>query len=296
MKLEGIIVPLITPLRPDESLDEAGLEKLVEHVITGGVSGIFVAGSSGEGPTLSEAVKQHVVCAVSEQAKGRATVLVGIFDGGTRQVAEQARRLASKGGDVIVVTAPYYFTHTQDEIVAHISTVARAQVVPTMIYNIPQTVKTIVEPETVAQLAELPEIIGIKDSYGDMARFQKLLSLQQVHEDFRVFQGAEAVAGISVICGAAGMVLGLANVAPRLCVDLYVAAKAAELECARELQQRLVTLWRLHTRGQWLPCLKAAVAQLGICEPTATLPFDVLGPDAVQAIRRDMEAAGLVLP
>lgn len=291
MKLDGIIVPLITPLNPDESLDERGLEKLVEHVITGGVAGIFVLGSSGEGPALPDATKERLVRAVSAQAKGRVPVFVGAFGVGTRQTIELARRLTRHGGDAIVITAPFYFAQTQDEIAAYASAVARAQDVPTMIYNIPQMAKTIIEPDTVAQLARVPEIIAVKDSWGDLTRFQRLLAIKNARADFGVYQGAEGVAALSIVRGADGAVLGLANVAPKLCCDLYAAARAGDLPRAWALQERLMTLWQLHTHGQWLPCLKMAVSQLGICGATTSAPFAPLDEDAIAAIRRDLRAA-----
>lgn len=295
MRLDGIVVPLITPLKPDESLDEAGLERLVEHVITGGVSGIFVLGSSGEGPALTQATRERLVRAVSEQAKGRVPLLVGALAVGTRATIDLAQRLARHGGDAIVLVAPYYFAQAQQEIATHIATVAGALDVPVIVYNIPQMVKTVIEPETVATLAALPQVAAIKDSSGDMTRFQRLLTIRDQKQGFAVFQGAEGVAGISIALGADGAVLGLANLAPQLCRELYDAARSGDLGRTRALQDRLMLLWNLHTHGRWLPCLKMAVSQLGICGPTTTAPFSALPQDAVAAIRRDMEVAG-VLP
>ncbi|MCX7840982.1 MAG: dihydrodipicolinate synthase family protein, partial [Anaerolineae bacterium] len=160
-----------------------------------------------------------------------------------------------------------------------------------MIYNIPQMAKTIIEPDTVAQLARVPEIIAVKDSWGDMTRFQRLLAIKNARADFGVYQGAEGVAALSIVRGANGAVLGLANVAPKLCCDLYAAARAGDLSRAWALQERLMTLWQLHTHGQWLPCLKMAVSQLGICGATTSAPFAPLDENAIAAIRRDLHAA-----
>lgn len=290
--LQGVIVPLITPLNPDESLDEKGLERLVEHVIGGGVAGIFLLGSSGEGPSLPIRVKERLVAAVCAQVGGRVPVLVGVLGIGTTQTIEQAQRLIRWGGDAIVVTAPYYFAHTQDEIACHVAAVARAVPVPLVIYNIPQMVKTTIELETLGRLADLPGVIGVKDSQGDMIRFQETLRLQR--EGFSVYQGAEGLAALSIVRGARGAVPGLANVAPRLCCDLVVAAREGDFVRAWALQERLMTLWKLHSRSQWLPCLKAAVSLLGICGPTATAPFRPLNEGQVAAVRRDLEAAGVL--
>lgn len=293
MNLEGVIVPLITPLRPDESLDEEGLERLVEHVIAGGVAGIFVLGSSGEGPSLPYPVKELLVRAVCRQVRGRVPVLVGVFGLGSTNTIEEARQLTRIGGDAIVLTAPFYFVHTQEEIANYIEAVACSQAVPTVIYNIPQMVKVVIEPSTLERLAENPKIIGVKDSHGDMVRFQETLRLQR--DGFAVFQGAEGLAALSVARGARGAVLGLANVAPQLCCELVSAAKAGDLPRAWALQERLMILWRLHTHGPWLPCLKAAVSLLGICGPKAGFPFQTLSEEQIAAIRRDLETAGVLL-
>lgn len=292
VNLQGVIVPLITPLNPDESLDEKGLERLIEHVISGGVAGIFLLGSSGEGPSLPISVKERLVAAANAQVGGRVPMLVGVLGVGTAQTIEQAQRLIRCGGDAIVVTAPYYFAHTQEEIACHVAAVARAVPVPTMVYNIPQMVKTIIEPETLARLADLPEVIGVKDSHGDMVRFQEMLKLQR--DGFGVYQGVEELAALSLVRGAKGAVLGLANVAPRLCCELAVAAREGDLARAWALQERLMTLWKLHTHSQWLPCLKAAVSLLGICGPTTSAPFRPLNEEQLAGVRCDLEAIGIL--
>ena len=293
MDIRGVVVPLITPLRPDQTLDEDALGRLVEHVIAGGVVGIFVLGSSGEGPILTPQIREQVVREVKTLASGRVPVLAGLFDLSTKSTAQEAERLAAWGADAITVTAPCYFSHTQDEIYGHIASMALSAPVPTMIYNIPQMTKTIIEPETVERLAGLPSVIGLKDSAGDMVRFQRHLALQR--DGFTVYQGAEGLAALSVARGARGAVLGLANVAPALCSDLYRAASQGDLVMAWALQERLQRLWHLHTHGQWLPCLKAAVSQLGLCNPMPCAPFAQVDDAAIAQIRRDMQAAGVLL-
>ena len=294
MKLDGIIVALITPLRSDESLDEPGLARLVEHVVTGGVSGIFLLGSSGEGAALPDSVKERLVHLVSQQCKGRAAVLVGAFAVGTRQTITVAERLLKQGGDIVVIPAPYYFAHPQSELADHITTVARAVSAPLMFYNIPQMAKTIIAPETAARIAQTPEVIGIKDSWGDMTLFQRELECKSSRPDWQVFQGAESVLALSIVRGANGGVVGLANVAPKLCCDLYAAAKSGDLARAWQLQERMTTLGKLHAHAQWLPCLKTAVSQLGICESHTAAPFAAPSAEAIAAIRRDMQIAGVL--
>jgi 4-hydroxy-tetrahydrodipicolinate synthase len=225
--------------------------------------------------------------------KGRVPVLVGAFEVGTLRTIQLAERLLQEGGDAAVVTAPYYFTHTQDELYAHFAAIADALKKPLIVYNIPQMVKMVLEPETVVRLARNPNIIGIKDSLGDMARFQRLLPIRQERPEFGIHQGAEGVAAISIARGASGATLGLANIAPRLCCDLYQASCCGDLETAWKLQERLVRLWQLHTHGAWLPCLKAAASLLGLCQPYTVAPFTRLPAAAVKAIQADLDATGI---
>jgi 4-hydroxy-tetrahydrodipicolinate synthase len=294
VKLDGIIVPLITPLKKDESLDEAGLEKMVEHVISGGVSGIFLLGSCGEGPAIMADTQEQLVRRVSVLAKGRVPVLVGAPGAGTQQTIVTTRRLMRQGGDYVVCVAPFYFSHSQDEQFAHFAAIAGQSPAPLMLYNIPQMTKTLIEPETVARLAEVPNIVAIKDSFGDMARFQRVVAIKKQHPDFGVYQGAEAVAALSMVRGANGCVLGVANVAPRLCCDLYAAVHAGDLARAWVLQEQLVLLMRLYTHGTWLSCLKASLNVLGLCGATASAPFSALSADATAALRKDLVAAGVI--
>ncbi len=296
INFDGIFVPLITPLNADESLDEDGLARMVEYVISGGVRGIFVLGSSGEGPALALENKVQVVRSVCQLVQGRVPVLVGAFEASTRRTLELAERLLKEGGDAVVVTAPHYFKHSQEELYQHFSAISSALTLPVVLYNIPQMVKTVLEPETAVRLARLPNIIGIKDSLGDMTRFQNLLPVRQERPDFGIHQGAEAVAAISIARGASGATLGLANIAPRLCADLYSASAGGDLKTAWALQERLLRLWQLHTHASWLACLKAAASLLGLCQPYTSAPFMRLPPAALVSIQQDLVAAGIELP
>ena len=288
MEIKGIIVPLLTPLKPDESLDEAGLERLIEHVIEGGVAAIFVVGTSGEFPALAPAVKERLVRATSALVGGRVPVLAGVAEPGTRLAVSQAQRMAKLGIDCVVVTTPYYFLHSQEEVCHHFTALANAVNVPTILYNIPQTVQTIVETETVAELIQHPGIVGIKDSAGDMARFQEFLNLRRASSTFQVWQGAEAMAAVSVTRGADGAVLGLANVAPRLCHDLYQAARDGDNILAWALQDKLMKLMGIQMHRSFLAGLKTATSHLGLCERTVTAPFHPLDETQSAQVRQTL--------
>ena len=273
---------------PDESLDTEGLDRLIEHVIAGGVAAIFVLGTTGEFVALSAATKEHLVRLTCEQVAGRVPVIAGISEPGTQRTIEQARRLTHFGVDAVAVTAPYYFDHVSEELIDHFTLVANAVDVPTIVYNIPGTVKTVLSPDLVARLADIPNIVGLKDSAGELARFQEFLELRAHSPGFRVWQGAEAVAAISLVRGADGAILGLANIAPGLCRELYQAAHSGNLTLAWELQARLLRLFAIQRHRSFVAGLKAAAAQLDLCAPTVTRPFKPLDDEQTAKVRQTL--------
>ncbi len=287
MKIEGLVVPLITPLRKDESLDEVGLERLVAHVMAGGVNSIFVLGSCGEFPALEDSTRERLVQCVCQQTNGRVSVLAGIADTSTRRTIERGKRLARLGADGVVVTAPYYYAHTQEELIAHFSNIAHAVDAPVFLYNIPRMVNDSIEPETVHQLAQVPGIIGLKDSAENMIKFQQFLAVHATHPEFGVYQGAELLAAQSVALGADGVVMGLANVVPGLCLEVYNAARSGDFSQAWTVQKRLMELSAVHEQGSsWLAGLKAAVSALGLCGRTTIAPFEPLTDQQYGCVRQ----------
>jgi 4-hydroxy-tetrahydrodipicolinate synthase len=290
LKLEGLIVPLITPLNSDETLDEAGLERMINYVIAGGVSGIFVLGSSGEFFSLDDATKERLVRAARTHIGDRVSLLVGISEAATRRTIQQGNRLVHLGADALVVTAPYYYRHPPSELIPHFLTIARAFDAPTILYNIPQMVKVSLDPETVSRLAEEPSIIGIKDSAGDMATFEQYLKIP----NFAVTQGAETTAAQSVLMGAAGLVVGMANIAPRLCRTMVDAAKAGDKATAQSCQEQLMALFPINQQQSWVAGLKMAAYLLGLCSPNLTTPFAPLSEAQIAIIRQTLLQAGLL--
>lgn len=273
-KMTGVICPIVTPLKEDESLDEKGLRRLVNHLLRGGVNGVFVLGTSGELPTLTDRVRLKAVEVVVDEVRGRVPVLAGAGEAGTKRSIELARTLSKIGVQGLVVCPPYYFqSNSQSELIDHFAAVAGSIELPVMIYNIPQTTKTFIEAETVEVLSRIDNIVGVKDSSGDFTHFQELLMRFRKEQSFRVFQGAERLSGISVLYGADGVVAGLSNVAPRLVVDLYLAAKSGNIGEVFRLQEKLNHLFKIHLFGSWLSGLKTSLEILGICGGRVSAPI-----------------------
>lgn len=292
--IKDVIVPLITPLSADGGIDEKGLAQLVEYVIEGGISAIFLLGSCGEFPALTTEEKVQVVKLTKRYAQGRVPILVGVGETKTRRAVVLSEKVVEAGADTVVSSAPFYYHYTQNELLSHFTTIARASKVPLLLYNIPQLVSHMLAPETVTHLADVENIIGLKDSAGDMEVFQSYLNVKRNHPNFGIYQGAEPLAAVSLVRGADGIVLGLANVAPKLCVELYTTAREGRLSALWNLHDRLIRLRAVQNHKSWLSGLKTAVSLLGVCGPTVSAPFKSLTEEQVAEVRQTMEGLGLL--
>lgn len=282
--LRGVIPPLISPLSSSGDPDAAAIDLLVEHVLGGGCSGLFVLGGCGEGAWLTGAQRRAVVRATVRAAAGRAPVLVGVMLPATGPAIEAARQAADDGADALVVGSPYYFTVDGDTQQRHVEAVLTSVHLPVLLYNIPQCTHHTLAPPTVARLARDERVLGIKDSAGNFEAFQHFLAVKQTRPTFRVLQGDESLAAASLLQGADGLVPGMANFAPRLFVSLHQAAAEGEAAACVDLQRQITDLATLHTHGHWLPALKAACAALGLGNGLLSPPLLPATPDQRRAI------------
>ncbi|MBE7553099.1 MAG: dihydrodipicolinate synthase family protein [Anaerolineales bacterium] len=289
----GLIPPLLTPLLPDDKIDRQGVQRLIEHILAGGGSGVFALGSSGEGPFLSLDQRRTLVQYAAEILQRRGQLLVGISECSVRRVREVMAALDLPGVDAFVLTLPFYGQFSQSDIQrAFFKAIADESNRPLLLYNIPQAVHAVVEPETLAELSQHPRIVGVKDSYGDVERFQRLVWLSR-ETDLAVLQGAESVAGLSLLAGADGLVCGLGNLVPAWFTAMIEAARTNQAEQVSEVQQRIVALGRLHTFNHWLSCLKTAASLLGLCQPLVSAPMPILSADEVAQIRVLLQQQGM---
>ena len=293
LSLSGVIPPMITPLTPTGEVDGAAIRRLVSYLIAGGVSGIFVLGTSGEGPWLAPAQARAVIEAAVEAGAGRVPVLAGVLEPSTVRALEAVAVAEAAGADALVVTSPYYFEVDGAAQVRHVEAVAAATSLPLVLYNIPATTHNPLAPETARRLLEVETVVGIKESSGDWALFEQLLALRAARPGWSVLQGAERSAARAVLAGADGLVPGLGNLAPALFAGLTAAAGGSHA-AALDLQARVDALWHLHTHGFWLACLKYAASLLGFGSGAVSGNAAVLAPEAHAAIRRLVEQQGLV--
>jgi len=287
--LEGIIPPLVTPLLNYDQLDVHGLERLLQHVLEGGVHGLFILGTSGEGPSLSYRLRRELITRTCQFTAGRVPVLVGITDTSLAESIALARHAAEAGARAVVSSTPYYFSPTQQELLALVRQSVRELPLPLYLYNMPMLTKTQFEPKTVAELAQLERIVGLKDSSGDLNYFKEIVRVAQARPDWRLFVGPEHLLVESMRMGGHGGVNGGSQVHPRLLVGLYEAVRKDDRSSLTSLQQRLAVLGKIYLDGRYASSvilgMKCALSLLGICGAQAAPPLTSLSPEQRQQVR-----------
>ncbi|MGH2383018.1 MAG: dihydrodipicolinate synthase family protein [Candidatus Limnocylindria bacterium] len=279
----GIICPLATPLTDDERLDDSGFDRLVDRIAPV-VHGIFVLGSSGELPVLDASVADAVVERVVDRVGGRTPVYVGAGDTSTRRTIANVRRVARAGIDYVVVSSPYYYPTDNTSLATHFLHVAEASPLPVVLYNIPQNTGQAISAVTVEQVASHPNIVGLKDSAGDMLQFERFLACRS--DTFAVLQGREQLAAASLWRGGDGVISALANLAPELLVALWDAVEADDRLEADRLQALVAQAATLFEEGYWLGALQAALGLQGIGNGRPAAPIPTCTPEQQQVIAR----------
>jgi len=301
--LRGIVPPLVTPLAERETLDPAGLERLVEHVLAGGVSGLFLLGTTGEGPSLSYAMREEVVRRVARQVAGRVPIVVGVTDTSMAESLRLAEVAAEAGARAVVLAPPPYFPVRQDDLRRYVERMAEESPLPLVLYNMPSHSKLAFEPETVRALVDIPRIIGLKDSSGDLGYFRRLGEIAAQRDDFSLLIGPEELLAEAVALGADGGVSGGANLRPRLYVDLYRAAGKVESraenrqvgELHAEVLRTAAALYRCDENSAGvIKGLKCALSVLGICRDAVAEPLQPLEPGQQERIRGTLTELGLL--
>ena len=249
--LTGIIPPMVTPLLDRDTLDCEGLERLIEHILGGGIHGVFVLGTTGEAPSLSYRLRRELIERVCRQINGRVPVLVGITDTCFVESVNLAHHAADAGAQAVVLSAPYYFPAGQPELLEYIRHIIRELPLPLFLYNMPTFTKVAFEPETIRWAMENEKIVGLKDSSGNMIYFHLICQLLPNRPEWTLLIGPEELLAESVVLGAHGGVSGGANLRPRLYVDLFEAARAGDISRIRELHAQVIRLSRIYQVGHY---------------------------------------------
>jgi dihydrodipicolinate synthase/N-acetylneuraminate lyase len=298
--VEGIIPPLVTPLAGPETLDHEGLARLVERVIAGGVSALFILGTSGEAPCLSYRLRRELIQRVCALARDRLPVWVGITDTAMAEAVSLGRFAAEAGARALVTAPPYYFPAGQPELVHFIRQLVAQLPLPLILYNMPQMTKVRFELDTLAQLMELEPVVGLKDSSGDMEYFARAVELARRRPDWRVWVGPEECLWEALRRGGHGGINGGAQIVPQWFVGLTEAHRAGDETRAAELQQKILRLGAIYRVERHASAvvkgLKCALSLLGVCRDDMAPPFESFRPPERARVRAILEELGLLEP
>ena len=297
LMLRGVIPPMVTPLTANGELDVNGTERLVEHILSGGVHGLFLLGTTGEAPDLPYEVRRELVKRVTAQVNGRVPILVGITDTVFSESLKLAQFAKDCGAAAVVAAPPYYFAAGQPELLDYYRGLADQLPLPLYLYNMPSQVKVMIEVKTVVELAKHPNIVGLKDSSGNIGYFNACRYALREREDFAILMGPEEALGEAVLLGASGGVAGGANIFPKTFVDIYNAAVAKDVDRVRELQERIMRVSSLiygvgHHNSSFVKGVKCALSLLGICSDALAAPREPFNPADRETIRKRLEDLG----
>jgi 4-hydroxy-tetrahydrodipicolinate synthase len=276
--LSGIIPPMITPLLDRDTLDVAGLERLIEHILSGGVHGLFILGTTGEAPSLSYRLRYELIERVCGQVKDRVPVLVGITDTCFIESVNTANKARDSGARAVVLAPPYYFPAGQAELLEYLEHLTPELPLPMFLYNMPSLTKADFEPQTVKAAAQISGIVGIKDSSGNMVYFHHLRSLLKDYPHFSLLVGREELLAESVLLDGHGGICGGANFIPKLYVDLYNAACSRDLPTVEALHEKVMqissTIYSVgRYQSSYLKGLKCTLSCMNICSDFLAEPF-----------------------
>jgi 4-hydroxy-tetrahydrodipicolinate synthase len=271
-RLHGIVPPILTPVAEDESIDLASLRRLIEFQLGAGVHGIWVLGTTGEFAAFKRSERAEAVQAAVEAVNGRVPVVVNVSDASTRLAIEHARDAQAAGADAIALLPPYYYVNEQDELLEHFRRMRDAVDMPLLAYNIPQNVKAKFGVDTILKLGQEGAIVGLKDSQNDLDWFRQVMTgARQRGIKLRGFLGTRYLIDAGILAGAHGAIPGIANVAPRLCVECYEAARRGDFEAADRATEQLLAVTKLaglakggSASAASFGTMKAALKHLGV--------------------------------
>ena len=288
---EGVFTALVTPFR-DGEIDAPALHALVNHQVDAGIDGVVPCGSTGESATLSHAEHRRVVEIVVEAAGGRIPVVAGTGSNNTREAIELTHHAKAAGADGALLISPYYNKPTQEGIFAHFEAVARETGLPLIVYNIPGRTASNILPGTLARLADVDCIVGVKEACGDVDQIAHVVA--ECHDDFAVLSGDDALTLPLLSIGCTGVISASANVAPREMVELVGEAQAGRFDRALGVHQRLLPLFdALFCETNPIP-VKAAVALQGRCSDEIRLPLTPISDGNRERLRMVMKELELL--
>lgn len=289
---QGSLVALVTPMNADNTVDKKALHDLVEWHINSKTDGLVVVGTTGEAATLSIDEQTDIITSVVKQVAGRIPVIAGTGTNSTQSTLLLTQNAKKSGANACLIVTPYYNKPTQQGLYAHYKTIADQVDIPIILYNVPGRTACDLLPETVAKLAKLPHIIGIKEATGKVERAQAILS--QCGKDFAIYSGDDATGLDLILQGAKGVISVTANVAPQKMHDMCAAALTGNIVLAEKINRDLMPLHqKLFLESNPIPT-KWALHEMGKIQVGIRLPLSPLDPKFHADLKKALHAAGII--
>ncbi|MDT3669560.1 MAG: 4-hydroxy-tetrahydrodipicolinate synthase [Aromatoleum sp.] len=289
--ITGSIVAIVTPMNEDGSLDFPRLRSLIDFHVAEGTDGIVIVGTTGESPTVDVDEHCELIRVSVEHAAGRIPVIAGTGANSTREAIELARFAEKAGAAAHLSVVPYYNKPTQEGLYRHFRAIAEAVELPLILYNVPGRTVADLGNDTALRLAEVPNIVGIKDATGSIDRACDLI--ERAPREFALYSGDDMTAAVFILLGGHGTISVTANVAPRAMHEMCTAALAGDARKTREINARLVPLHRdLFCEANPIP-VKWAVARMGLIQAGIRLPLTTLSPAQHERVQLAMRRAGV---
>jgi 4-hydroxy-tetrahydrodipicolinate synthase len=294
MQIRGIIPPVATPMQANEDLDLPRLKWFIDHLIASGVHGIFVLGTNSEFYAMDEKEKQQVIATAVEHVRGRVPVYAGTGAETTREAVRLTQMAEREKVDGVSIITPYFISPNQQEIYDHYRRIAEHTKLPVILYNNPGTCGGVkIEPETVARLAQIPNIKGIKDSSGDLQNTNEMVRV--VPDSFSVLMGRDTLIFPALMFGAKGAVPATGNIAPKLLVEIYERFVKGDIDGSKAAQLKLNPVRMSLTLGTAPGGVKAALQLLGLPIGPCRSPVAPLPPEKLDKMRAALRAGGLTV-
>ena len=289
-EIKGIIVPILTPMHEDETVNYEELVNQIERLIAAGVHGIFVFGTNGEGYILDEEEKAEIIRVAVKAVRGRVPVYAGTGCVSTRDTIRMSRKAKELGADVLSIITPSFAAASQEEIIRHYETVANAVDMPILLYNIPARTGNALSPATVQKLSQVANIVGAKDSSGNFDNIlQYIEKTRGGDKPFTVLSGNDSLILWTLLAGGKGAIAGCANVFPHTMVSIYEKFTAGDPEGARRAQDSIRPFRDIFKFGNPNTIVKTAVKELGYPVGLCRAPFNSLSPAGLDALRKALQ-------
>ncbi len=289
IEIKGVIVPLLTPMNDDETINEKELRNQVNHQIESGIHALFPLGTNGEAYILSREEKEQVLKIVVDEAKGRVPVYGGTGCISTKETIELSLKAKEIGVDVLSIITPSFAAASQDELYEHYKEVAKAVDLPIVLYNIPARTGNALAPATVEKLSKIPNIVGVKDSSGNFDNMLQYIEKTRYRKDFAVLSGNDSLILWCLLAGGRGGIAGCANVFPSTMASIYDTFIAGNLDKAREIQDSIRSFRDCFKFGNPNTIVKTAVSLLGYPVGKCRKPFCQVPEAGIEAIKKVLE-------